>query len=259
MRPRSLATAVVFLTRVPVRADVDPEDGLRDATAWFPLVGAGVGVAAAIMFGGAHAVWGPGPAAVLAVVTAVAVTGAFHEDGLADAFDGLWGGWDPERRLAIMRDSRLGTYGAAALVLSLGLRVSLLAGLTPLDAARALVVSHTVGRATVLPLVRWYPAARHSGQGARVADPARGWGLLTAALTVLVVGAAAIGAWVIPAMAVGTAAAWAMAGIADRRLGGITGDVLGAANQMAHLAVLGLLAALADQDRLGGPGLWNGL
>lgn len=248
---RSVATAVQFLTRIPVSAEATgASDELRDATAWFPLVGVLVGGVAAVVFSAAQVIWNPTVAAVIAVASGIALTGAFHEDGLADTFDGLWGGWTPARRLEIMRDSRLGTYGAAALVLSLGLRITLLAGLSPGQAARALVMAHMVGRATVLPLARHFPSARHTGQGARVAEPAGVGAWTVATITVLAAGIIAVGMWLPVVLGTAAIAAWLMAAASQKRVGGITGDVLGASNQMAHIAVLATVAAIAPQASL---------
>lgn len=246
---RSLATAVQFLTRLPVPTGATgARDELSGATAWFPLVGVLVGAGAAGAFAVAEAIWNPPVAAVVAVASGVALTGAFHEDGLADTFDGLWGGWTPEDRLEIMRDSRLGTYGAAALVLGLGLRITLLAGLSPGDAARALVTAHMLGRATVLPLVRLFPAARQTGQGARVAEPAGLGSWAVATITVLGVGVIAVGAWLPVLLGAAAMAAWLMATASQKRVGGITGDVLGAANQLAHIAALATVAAITARE-----------
>lgn len=258
MRGGSLATAVTFLTRLPLRAS-GGLNGLSGATGWFPLVGIAVGGAAAGAYTGANAVWGPVVAAVVAVATGVALTGAFHEDGLADTCDGLWGGWTADRRLEIMRDSRLGTYGAVALVIGLGLRVALLASVGPGHAARALVMGHTLGRFTVLPLVARFPAARHEGQAARVAGPAGigAWSIATA--TVVTAGAVTIGVWAVPVGAAALAAAWLIARLADRRIGGITGDVLGAANQVAHVITVAVTVGLARHDLLAGHGIWDGV
>ncbi len=253
-----LVTAVQFLTRLPVGATPHPPAPLGQAAGWFPLVGVVVGGMAAAVHAGAWALWAPPVAAVLAVAVAVATTGAFHEDGLADSFDGLWGGWTPERRLEIMRDSRLGTYGAAALVLSLLLRVTLLSVLPPVDAVRALLLGHVVGRATVLPLVARYPAARSEGQGARMVGPSGPVTWLIAGVTVVIVGVVTLGFWLPLALVAAYTVAGRMATISQKKVGGLTGDVLGAANMLAHLAVMLTGAALAGLGALDGA-VWNGL
>jgi cobalamin synthase len=160
---RLLDVAVAFLTRVPVpRTAVGPDD-LRRAAAFFPVVGlgvAGVGIAARAAV---TPFWGTAVATVAAIVAMVLVTGAFHEDGLADTADGLWGAWTPAARLAIMRDSRIGTYGTTALIAAFILRIALLLPLGLADFARAAACAHVLGRASSLLLARLLPAAEASG------------------------------------------------------------------------------------------------
>ncbi|HEY8471147.1 MAG TPA: adenosylcobinamide-GDP ribazoletransferase [Natronosporangium sp.] len=262
-------TAVGFLTRLPAGVPTPrwpagaPADrgagsagpGGGDLTAaggYFPLVGAivaaiGIGVWAAV-----DALVGPVAAAVASVLATAAVTGAFHEDGLADTVDGFWGGATPQQRLEVMRDSRLGTYGAVALTGDLLLRIGLLVPLDLLDVARVLVAGHVIGRAAPLVLAAWLPPARSEGQGVRMSVVNRG-GAVLAAATVTVAAVAAAGWW---APAVVGAAALAVAAVrraARRRIGGVTGDVLGAGVQVANLAAAATVAALAN-----GGLLWDG-
>jgi adenosylcobinamide-GDP ribazoletransferase len=245
-----LAVAVQFLTRIPVpgRVEVRPGD-LRRASALFPAVGllvAGVGVA---VRAGAAQVWGGGVATVAAMTAMMLVTGAFHEDGLADTADGLWGGWDPAGRLAIMRDSRIGTYGALALLASFGLRAALLLPLGLAGFSRAVVAGHVLGRASTLLLVRVLPVAA-PGSGAEVAGPLGTAGtLLAAAVTGAAVGVAAGRWWPLP-VAAGLLACGLCAGLFRRRLGGVTGDALGAANQLTDLAAVAAVAALVRAGHL---------
>lgn len=239
------ATALVFLTRIPVPWTIaDVEARLPRSTPWFPVVGALVGAVGALAWWAAHALWGPLPAAIAAVAATVLVTGAFHEDGLADTFDGLGGSPERAPALAIMKDSRLGTYGAIALVLVLVTRIVVLLMLGA-AAPAALVGAHALSRFSSLPLIRWLPYARDdSGTGKPFAGGVTARGLaaavaFTAVLTALLWGAAAVVAWLAGAAIVLLLAAWFR-----RRLGGITGDTLGAANQFTELAALLALAAL---------------
>jgi adenosylcobinamide-GDP ribazoletransferase len=199
-----------------------------------------------------EALLGPLAAAAASVLATVALTGAFHEDGLADTADGLWGGATPQRRLEIMRDSRLGTYGTVALAGDLLLRTALLAPLDLAAAARVLVAGHVIGRAAPLVLAAWLPPARPDGQGVRVGAVSRG-GALLAGATVTIAAVAAAGWWAPVVVAAAAVAVAALRRAARRRIGGVTGDVLGAGVQVAHLAAAATVAALAQ-----GGLLWGG-
>jgi adenosylcobinamide-GDP ribazoletransferase len=247
---RLFLLALQFLTRVPVpqRVGFEPH-WLNASVRHFPLVGGVVGAFGAALAWGALFVWPPVVAASLAVAGTLWLTVAFHEDGLADTFDALLGSAPRERALAIMKDSRVGSYGAAALGLSLFLRVLLLAELLardPLLGAAACVAAHTAGRACAVVLmallayageeshakarplaraVRW-PAAAWAGASGVVALALAATTVETAAPTF----AAALAALLVLVLAL---RAWLR-----RRLGGYTGDTLGAAEQFGELAVL---------------------
>ena len=167
------AIAVAFLTRVPIGPPAEAGWRLADAAWAFPLVGAGIGVIAALCLPGRrNSGLGPGPAALLAVLAGLGVTGALHEDGLADTADGFFGGGDRERRLAIMRDSRHGTYGILALVLSVGLRAAALAQTgEAIYAGLALIAAHAASRALLPAAMRALPPARDDGLGADAGRP----------------------------------------------------------------------------------------
>jgi len=242
---RILAVAVQFLTRLPVPRIPVVDGDLRRATAAFPLVGLIVGAVGFAAFAATSPLLGPTVAAVVAVLTTVAVTGAFHEDGLADTFDGLWGGWEPARRLEIMRDSRIGTYGGAALILGLGLRVTLLAQLELGGAAQAILVGHVVSRAGILLQIRWLPPVTDRGTGAQVAEPIGGVGLGVAAVTTAAVCAASLGAFAAVPLAAALLGVGALRRAARRKLGGLTGDVLGATQQVGLLLATASVVAMS--------------
>lgn len=241
---RVLLVAVQFLTRIPVPAIPVSGDDLRRATAAFPAVGFLVGGVVLAARALAEPWLGAEAATVVAVGAGVAVTGAFHEDGLADSVDGLWGGWTPERRVEIMRDSRLGTYGAAALLGTLLLQVTLLAPLPLAVFAAAVLSGHVLGRLAVLGMIRALPAYHDQGTGAQVAEPVGPVGTTVAVLTGLLTLLLALGRLAaVPVVAGLLVAAW-LRGVARRRLGGLTGDVLGATQQVVLLASLASVAAL---------------
>lgn len=235
---RLFAVAVQLLTRFPVRlSHVDDRD-LRASIPFYPLVGtlvAAVGV-------GTRAATGPlignTPATVLAVAAMVLSTGAFHEDGLADTADALWGGWTPECRIEIMRDSRIGTYGAVALILTLALRITLLAPLDLRTFARAVIASHVLARAAGVALAATLPAVSDQGLGAKVIGPTGIWTAAVGTLTSLAASVFGGGRWAPVLLLAAAGAVWLARHLARSRVGGLTGDLLGAANQLALLGVL---------------------
>jgi len=222
----------------------DPGEG-GDAAWAFPLVGAGIGGLAGLAFLLVQLLGlGDWPAAVLAVLASIVLTGALHEDGLADTADGLIGGHDRNQRLAIMRDSRHGTFGVVALVLSALLRAAALVGIgDPIHAGLALIAAHAASRAA-LPVAMFVLApARADGLGAAAGRPS----------ALLAIGALAIGLLTTlaalgpmrgaTAFGLAGAAIFAMGVLAHRRIGGYTGDVLGAFQQVGEIVILLTAAA----------------
>ena len=239
--------AFALLTRLPLGwlAPADWEGRLGRSVWAYPLVGAAVGAI------GAAAYWASQRAglstllgAVCALAAGLLVTGALHEDGLADTADGFGGGTGPARKLEIMRDSRIGTYGALALMLSLAARGSAIADMAePGRVAAALVGAGALARSSLgVPILLAAPA-RADGLGARLGPPSRGrafvgvgLGSVIAALVmppVLACGA------ILAALATGFGMGW----LARRQIGGYTGDVLGATAVACECVVLGLLSA----------------
>ncbi len=242
-----LRRACGFLTRLPVGA-IAPVDGgsLADASRAFPLVGLIVGLAGGLVYLIATGLGVPAlPAAVLAVAGQAGLTGALHEDGLADLADGLAGGGTIERRLEIMRDSRIGAVGAVALILLLAGRVTAIAELaSPGLAVAALMAAGAVSRAGIVWLMALVPAARMNGLGAAAGAPThdRAW-MASAIAAVAALLLLDLGSGIV-ALALAAAAAAAVGLLARRQLGGVTGDVLGAAQQLSELACLLTAAAL---------------
>ncbi|WP_448953274.1 adenosylcobinamide-GDP ribazoletransferase [Labrys neptuniae] len=254
----ALPQALRFWSRLPLPVfsfEVDPHgrpdmERLAPVT---PLAGAALGLAAAIVLVVAAFIGLPATmVAILAVAALAVMTGAMHEDGLADVADGFGGGATLERKLEIMRDSRIGAYGATALMLALAARVSLIASLltatgSPWHAAFILIAAAGMSRICgILPLVLLGPA-RADGAGAsagRLTGHAWRLGAVPAAI------AAAVLAWLgtghfmsVLAPLFGIAAAYAVTSLAERQIGGQTGDVCGAAVMLSEVAMLA--AALA--------------
>jgi adenosylcobinamide-GDP ribazoletransferase len=244
--------ALQFLTRVPVPAWVGYRDEwLHQCARHFPLVGLFIGAVAALALLGASALW-PWPLAVLLSMAATLVlTGAFHEDGLADTFDALGGAVSRDKALAIMKDSRLGTYGTVALVMVLALKAAALIALGA-QAVAALLLAHSVSRVLPVALIHGLSyagdadAAKAKPLSTRVSLGGVGvaalWGVALAG-GLIGVRWLGVGAVIASLVAVGLVALL-MARWLRRRLGGFTGDTLGATQQLGELAIyLALIAA----------------
>jgi adenosylcobinamide-GDP ribazoletransferase len=241
---RDVPAALGLLTRLPVRVDMDRAVARGAAGAWaYPLVGLVVGGIAACTAVAALALGlGPDQAALLAVAVPVVITGALHEDGLADSADGLWGGWDPARRLHIMKDSHIGAYGVIAIVLVMLMRWVLIAGLLAAGHIMPLVVAAMLSRASMIGVMAWLPNARKSGLSQSVGRPA----LRTVILATLIAGFAALVLSGMAGLLAIITAGLLAAGcgiIARAKIGGQTGDVLGAVQQISDLGVLMCLSA----------------
>jgi adenosylcobinamide-GDP ribazoletransferase len=238
-----LRVAAAFLTRLPMPA---PEGkgmaAVAGACRAYPLIGIGIGLAAGgvclAALGLGLGVW---LAAILAVTCQVVLSGALHEDGLADVADGL-GGYDRERRLEIMRDSRIGAYGVLALILATGLRVAAIASLAG-DALVALVVAAALSRAVMAWPMVLLPPARDDGLAAGAGRPnvAR---VVEGTVIALALAVAISGLPGLLALALAAFAALSVARLAERTLGGTTGDVIGATQVVAEIAVLLALVTL---------------
>ncbi len=239
--PADPVEALALLTRLPVMSDFTR--GARAAWAW-PLVGVVVALIAGSVGWLALALHIPAPAvAALVIATQIAVIGALHEDGLADTADGLWGGLDAVRRLEIMKDSHIGSYGVLALILALILRWTALTALIGAGGLFApLIAAGALSRVPMALLMAALPNARGSGLSNNFGAPPRDTVLL-AILTALVIGFLAIG-WSVLALAVwGALATAALAQIARAKIGGQTGDILGASQQIVEITALLALAS----------------
>ncbi|MCB8838644.1 adenosylcobinamide-GDP ribazoletransferase [Aurantimonas sp. VKM B-3413] len=240
---RSLA----FLTRLPAPkwAFSGTHSLGADAVA-FPLAGVLAALPAALVLVLANAAGlSPLVPALLAVAILIAVTGALHEDGLADVADGLGGHHPPERTLQIMKDSRIGSYGTLALILSVGLRVGLVAHLLLSGAeaaALALVATAAASRGAMVWLWSSLPSANPGGVAGRAGQPDPRTGLLALLLGLavfLVLAMASFGLWKpFAGLGLGAVVLLWFRGFVRRRLGGQTGDCLGAAQQLTEIAVL---------------------
>lgn len=248
LRRDELRHAVMFLTRIPV-GRIEQLPPLAGCVWAYPIAGALHALVIGLTYWAAHALGLTSlVSALIAVLAGIMASGAFHEDGLADCADGFGGGWTRERKLEIMRDSRIGTYGTVALIIALGLRVALIADISQsFDVLCAAVGLGALTRGLLPLAILWLPAARKDGAAAETAAAlssgvvgvSAALGLTTAAVLLAPSGLLAIGATV-----------FGMSGmfiIASRQIGGLTGDVLGAAQVVGEIAGLVAMAALPSQ------------
>jgi adenosylcobinamide-GDP ribazoletransferase len=237
----SLKAGLAFSTRLPIvgAAGVAGTD-VAKASWTFPIVGALIGALGASVYFAADAIGlDPFICGTLALAATVLLTGALHEDGLADTADGFGGGATKERKLEIMRDSRIGAYGAAALALSLMLRAGIVASLAdPVVVAQGLIAAHAGARATLPIFMRLVPRARQDGLAAGAGRPPLAAVIAGAILGVIALGlglgpSGALVALLLLALIVGL-----MAWLCLRQIGGQTGDVLGALEQLSEILIL---------------------
>jgi adenosylcobinamide-GDP ribazoletransferase len=247
---RLFFVALQFFTRIPIpqRVGFDP-DWLHHAARYFPAVGLVVGLATATVHAAAAQLWPPAVAALLSTALGILLTGAFHEDGFADVCDGMGGGYTAERTLEIMKDSRVGAFGAIGIMLMLALKVAALASLPAWTAAAGLLAAHPSSRLLSGSLIRLMAYARHEGKAkplaTRMSNGEFAIAVCTGIAPLLALCAAGLLAWrgaLLACLLALCGTVW-MARMFLRRLGGYTGDCLGAVQQVAEaLFYLGLLA-----------------
>jgi adenosylcobinamide-GDP ribazoletransferase len=251
-RVNDLKIGFIFLTRLPLTYQTPIANGELSQALWTaPIVGAAIGLLGAGVYGFAQLLHlPPWPAAALAVAATLVVTGGLHEDGLADVADGFGGGATRERKLEIMHDSRVGTFGVCALILSFMLRVAALTNLGDTGLVTAvLIAAHAAGRAPIAAFMRFIPAARADGMSADAGHPPLG-SAMAAILLGLVPLMICLGfAAGVVAVALLAAGFGFMAWLCKRQIGGQTGDVLGALEQIGEIVVLLVAAATASTLR----------
>jgi adenosylcobinamide-GDP ribazoletransferase len=240
-RAEELKACVVFCTRLPLLRATPIAGGAIAKAAWaFPIAGLVVGLIGAIVYGLAHrAGLPPWPAAALAVAATILVTGCLHEDGLADTADGFGGGHSREQKLEIMRDSRIGVYGVAALTISLFIRVGALASLPGAHAVVwALIASHAAARATMPALMLLLPPARSDGLSHDAGRPPADGVAIGAVIAFLIVAVCLHPGHALLALILVAIVVALMAWLSANQIEGQTGDVLGALEQASEIAIL---------------------
>jgi adenosylcobinamide-GDP ribazoletransferase len=248
-----LVSAAAFLTRLPVAQDLSHSFDLSRASRAFPVAGAVIGaLGALVLIIGASIGLSPFLAAAFAIFALIVLTGALHEDGLADTADGFWGGADREGKLAIMRDSRIGTFGVLTLLFSVIVRIAALDQILEtgtIYAAAALVAAGTLSRHGMVALMARMPAARSDGMAFSAGSPAAS---ASKASLIIALAIAIPTAWlaggIIGVFVTGVLAVAVFMGVrelANRHIGGYTGDVCGALQQAVEITVLVALALTA--------------
>ncbi len=244
----TFSVALQFLTRLPsFMGDAYTPERMAGAVRYYPLVGAIIGGLSALLFVVGDLVLPHTVAIVLMIAGGLLLTGAFHEDGLADTMDGVGGGVSRDDALAIMKDSRVGTYGALALVVVVVLKIAALAAMTPAMVCIALIMAHSLSRLSSVVVIATSNYVRDEGAAKPVAGGVSSIGFAVAAAsgTILV----CAGLLFQPIAAIACAVAGLVIGhiamrlFYERKLGGYTGDALGAVQQASEIGFyLGLLA-----------------
>ena len=238
--PADLLSAFALLSRLPV----PNHQGTGAASAWaWPVVGAVLGAFVAAL--ASVALWlgiTPGVTAVLVLALGAILTGGLHEDGLSDCADGLYGGWTRERRLEIMKDSRVGSYGVLALVLVTLARWSALTALLVYGGHwAALIATGALSRVPMVLMMALLPNARGEGLSHATGRPGQVTALVALGLAVGIAGVL-VGWAMLPMLAAALGIGVLLSVVALRRIGGQTGDVLGASQQLAEAGCLAVLS-----------------
>lgn len=232
--------AVSFLTRIPVPESVDfSQQKLNQASRYFPLVGWLIGIICALVFALTELFLPSNIAVIFSMLVGILITGCFHEDGLADTCDGLGGGWEKAQKLSIMKDSRIGTYGATALWFGLTLKFLLLSSLADLTAVTvALIVAHPLSRsmATLIIFLLPYVSETETAKAKPLAESQKKIDLYISLAIggiglVLIINSAL---WIVLSLVISVIA---IRTYLFRQIGGFTGDTLGATQQISELLI----------------------
>jgi len=238
-----ILVAFAFLTRIPITHK--DEVRLHRSARWFPLVGLVVGLAVGGSYFGLCHVLPSLPSATLSILIGVLICGGFHQDGLADVADGVVGGWNAEQRLAILKDSRHGTYGVLSLVLQIFLQVSLLQTFTPLWGFVACVVAFTLAKLAPVYLMMAKAAPTSAGMGATYSREITALDISTATVIALAVCGAFIGWFTLDLILALSIINFLFLFYIRRKIGGVVGDVLGASEQISESLIFLILAIAA--------------
>lgn len=239
-----ISIALGVLSRFPVEVNQEAARDRAAAATWaYPIAGAAIGFAA-VLAGWIATALGLPDLAITGVVlaTLIMISGAMHEDGLADTFDGLWGGFDRQRRLEIMKDSHIGAYGVLALVLSVLTRFGLILSLVVAGNLWVVIAISAASRAPMVFLMSKMSAARPDGLSHSVGRPRIETALL-AALLALLIGFFFLGGTILHGILLTAIGVAGLAWVAEKKIGGQTGDILGASQQISEIAFLAAVVA----------------
>jgi adenosylcobinamide-GDP ribazoletransferase len=241
-----IKVAFAFLTRIPINHK--PEISIQRSAVWFPLVGWVIGGVTGLLFyflsQGIPAL----PAAAITILFSTLVTGGFHQDGLADTFDGLVGGWNTEDRLRILKDSRHGTYGVLSITLQLIIQISLLSTLSPKVGLLAIITAHTLGRLVPIYFMMAPAVPSHEGMGATYSRAVGARDVLTSTLLTVALLFGLIGAHLFIAAVIVAIVGLAFLVYVKKKIGGVLGDVLGASEQIAESFILLYFVVIATHS-----------
>jgi adenosylcobinamide-GDP ribazoletransferase len=231
-----IKVAFAFLTRIPIGHK--PDISIQRSAVWFPFIGWVIGGVTGILYyflsQGIPAL----PAAAITILFSTLVTGGFHQDGLADTFDGLVGGWTPEDRLRILKDSRHGTYGVLAIVMQSIIQVALLASLDTRTGLLALLTAHTLGRLVPIYFMLTPAAPSHEGMGATYARAVKASHVALSTLLTIILLAPFIGLHLVFVTVLVAIISLFFLFYVRKKIGGVLGDVLGASEQIAESFIL---------------------
>jgi adenosylcobinamide-GDP ribazoletransferase len=231
-----IKVAFAFLTRIPIGHK--PEISIQRSAMWFPLVGSVLGLSSGLVFLAFNQIIPTLPAAAITILFSILVTGGFHQDGLADTFDGLVGGWTPEDRLRILKDSRHGTYGVLSIVMQSIIQVTLLASLDTRTGLLALLTAHTLGRLVPIYFMLTPAAPSHEGMGATYARSVKASHVAISTVLAIALLAPFIALHLLFVTVLVAIVSLAFLIYVRKKIGGVLGDVLGASEQIAESFIL---------------------
>jgi adenosylcobinamide-GDP ribazoletransferase len=234
--------AIAFLTRVKVSHD--DHVSIARSAAWFPIVGALIGSFGAFVLWTSNLFFPTAIASSLTLIALVLICGGFHQDGLADTFDGLVGGWNVEQRLNILKDSRHGTYGVLAIVLQILLQFACLSSLPVKVGMITIVLTQSLARVVPLYWMKAKPVKGHEGMGAQVSKSFSYANLIAPTIFVSLLGYVLVQEWIFLNILILIIGNFILLRFVIARIGGVLGDAFGAAEQISESLIYLVISAV---------------